>query len=107
MRDNDGGGIFQWLTAALLVLGGYGVAQLGFPKAGSDGPILCDDDVMGPGDRCLVMSSGSSSSHSYEDLHAEKLAGHGWELTFVVIGGLMLAAGLLSLVYLVRAASRP
>jgi hypothetical protein len=107
MGYNEGGEVHQWFTAGLFVLGGFGVAQLGFPKAGSDDPILCDDEVMGPGDVCMSMSGGSSTSHSYEELHAEKLAGHGWELTFVVIGGLMLAAGLLSLAYLVRAARRP
>lgn len=102
MQDNLGGVIYLWFTTAVLLLGGVGVLQLGFPKGGSDGPVLCNDDVMGPGDRCLVMSSGSSSSHSYEELHAEQLAGHGWELTGLVIGGLMLAGGLLSLSVLVR-----
>jgi hypothetical protein len=56
-------------------------------RGGSDGPVLCDDDVTGPSD---------------EELHAEQLAGHGWELTGLVIGGLMLAGGLLSLSVLVR-----
>jgi hypothetical protein len=102
MRDNLGGVLYLWFTTAVLLVGGVGVGQLGFPEAGSDGPVLCDDKVMGPGDRCLVMFDGSRTSHSYEDLHAEKLAGQGWDPLFLVIGGLMLAGGLVCLGYLVR-----
>ncbi|MFI9387788.1 hypothetical protein [Kutzneria sp. NPDC052558] len=85
--------VYSWLTAVFFLLGGVGIMQIGFPRAGSDDPILCHDEVMGPGDVCMTMSSGSSSSHSYEELHAEKLAGHGWELAPVIVGGLMLLAG--------------
>jgi hypothetical protein len=87
---------------ALMVIGGSALLSLGFPKAGFDGPVICDGQEMGPGDRCRVEVSGSINITSYEDLRAQQLAGHGWELPGLVIGGVLLLMGLSFLGLMVR-----
>lgn len=96
------GDIYMALLIALMIIGGSALLSLGFPKAGFDGPVVCDGQEMGPGDRCRVEAGGSINITSYEDLRAQQLAGHGWELPGLVIGGVLLLMGLSFLGLMVR-----
>lgn len=96
------GDVYMVFLIALMVIGGSALLSLGFPKAGFDGPVICDGQEMGPGDRCRVEVNGSINITSYEDLRAQQLAGHGWELPGLVIGGVMLLMGLFFLGLMVR-----
>jgi hypothetical protein len=98
----DGGFIGLCFTTILLLIGGAFLLPLGFPKAGHDGPITCDGVTMGPGDECNITVNGVGALRSYEGLRAQQLAGRGWELPGLLIGGVMLLAGLLLLAYVVR-----
>ncbi|MEV8441951.1 hypothetical protein AB0425_31625 [Actinosynnema sp. NPDC051121] len=96
------GDAYMMFLIALMIIGGSAVLSLGFPKTGFDGPVICDGQEMGPGDQCRVASNGSVDITGYEDLRAQQLAGHGWELQGLVIGGVMLLMGLFFLGLMVR-----
>ena len=96
------GDVYMVLFIAMTIIGGSWLMSLGFPKAGYDGPVTCDGQEMGPGDRCRVEVSGSVNITSYEDLRAKQLAGHGWEVEGLVIGGVLVAIGLFFLWLIVR-----
>jgi hypothetical protein len=92
---------------ALMVILGSALLSVGFPKAGFDGPVICDGQEMGPGDQCRVEVSGSINITSYEDLRAQQLADHSWELSGLAIGGVVLLMGLSLLGLMVRLYRRP
>ncbi|MFI9387787.1 hypothetical protein [Kutzneria sp. NPDC052558] len=105
-RPFDLGSVVLWIVPAIMLVAGVAIVPKGFPTAGSDGPVMCGDEVMGPGDSCRLEVSGSISINTYEELHAKQLAGHGWEPEAFGIGGAFLLIGLLGVAGVVYAYRR-
>jgi hypothetical protein len=111
IKRAGGGGWAQWIVmwgfvAAAVFVGVKGLTE-GLPKAPDYGPVYCDDEVMGSGDRCNLVSGGAvRNSNSYEKLREQQEAGRGAEPVLLVIGSVLILGGVGGGFLLIRAIRR-